>query len=181
MLAPVSVPVASVNFHLGYSAEEDRLLLSVDVASAQEYAMALTRRLAKALIAALVDRVSKDRADGLGDNPALRDTVLSFEHANAVAGAQASGARRPRIEQKPLVAAPRLIREIRMKATADGGVALQLDDHERALNIELTPERLHSFVAGVLDVASGAGWDLPAPAAWLDRAAAVARPAVVLH
>jgi hypothetical protein len=177
----MSVPVASINFHLGYNAEEDRLLLSVDVATDQEYAMALTRRLAKALVTALVERVTKGREESLGENAALRDTVLSFEHANAVADAQATGARRSRTEQKPLVAAPRLIREIKMKPTAEGGVALQLDDRERALNIDFTAERLHSFVAGILDVASGAGWDLPAPAAWLDREAAAARPASVLH
>jgi len=181
MLGPVSVPVPSPNFHLGYVAEEDRLLLSVDVAPDQEYAMALTRRLTKALIAALVDRVAKGCTESLGDNPALRDTLLSFEHATAVADADASGARRARAAQKPLVAAPRLIRDIKMKPTPDGGVILALDDHQRALSIELNAERLHSFVAGILDVALGAGWDLPAPAAWLDRAAATAPPAALLH
>jgi len=174
----MTAPTAAVNFHLGYNADEDRLLLSVDVAGDREYAMALTRRLTKALVGALADRVAKGRGN-LGINPALRDTVLSFEHAHAVADAQASGMRRPRSGQIPLFAAPRLVREIKLKSNEDGGVALQLDDHERALNIELNIERLHSFVAGILDIAGGAGWDLPPPVPWLERSTGTAP--TILH
>jgi hypothetical protein len=166
----MTADATSGNFHLSYDAEEDRLLVSVDVASDQHYAMALTRRLAKLLLGALAQRQVNARADALGKNQLLRDTVLTFEHAQAVAAAMSSGDTKRNQPKKPLLAPPRLIREIKLAPKEDGGVIIVLDDKTRIMTIELNRARAHSFMAGVLDLAAGAAWDLPVIAAWLERA-----------
>jgi hypothetical protein len=181
-----------VNYHVSYSADEDRLLVSVEVTPEQEYAMGMTRRLTKLLIGTLADlQVKKKVADLDAEKttaspkvrkrleaviqvPAVRDTVLNFEHSEAVAQSVASGDTRPRERRKPLVASPRFIREVKITPKANGGAIIKLDDKEKVLTLDLNGQRVHSFIAGVLDLAGKAGWDLPVIATWLDRAAATA-------
>jgi hypothetical protein len=159
------------NFHLGYDAEEDRLLVSIDVAGDQHYAMALTRRLAKLLVGALAEMQVRQRADAAGKPPQWRDTVLNFEHAQAVAAGMSSGDTKLNQPKKPLLAPPRIIREIKLTPKEHGGVIMILDDKNQILTIDLTRARAHSFMAGVLDIAARAAWDLPLIAAWLEQAA----------
>lgn len=167
----MTAPASSSQFHLSYDADEDRLLVAVDAADDRRYAMAVTRRLAKLMIGALAETQVRHRADAAGANPLLRDTVLSFEHAAAVADAVSSGDTRFDQPKKPFVAAPRLVREIKLTPQPDGGVAIALDDKQQVLTINLSRPRAHSFLAGVLDLAARAGWDLPIIATWLERAA----------
>lgn len=145
----MTAQASSANFHLSYNAEEDRLLVSVDVAPEQEYAMALTRRLAKLLVGALADMQVHRKVEIVGKNPLLRDTVLNFEHATAVAAAISSGETKINEQRKPLLAPPRLIREIKLTPKEDGGSLVVLDDKQQVLKIDMSPQRVHSFMAGV--------------------------------
>ncbi|HXQ49869.1 MAG TPA: hypothetical protein VN802_02140 [Stellaceae bacterium] len=173
-------PTATSNFHLNYDPEEDRLLVSVDLPDGKEYAMAMTRRLAKLLVGALADMHASRRAKALGSHQQMRDTVLSFEHERAVAEGFSSGGTRSNLPKKPLFAPPRLVREVKLTPRDDGGTTMVLDDKARALTFDLNQPRLHSFMAGVLDLAAHAHWDLPVIAAWLERAdAGDAAPKVV--
>jgi hypothetical protein len=180
----MTADTTSDNFHLSYDAEEDRLLVAIDVTGDQHYAMALTRRLAKLLLGALAQIQVNARADAVGKNQLLRDTVLTFEHAQAVAAAMSSGDTKLNQPKKPLLAPPRLIREIKLAPKEDGGgVIMSLDDKNRIMTIDMNRARAHSFMAGVLDMATGAAWDLPVIATWLERVAdddtAAAAPRVV--
>jgi hypothetical protein len=168
MIAPTSTSI----FHLNYDAEEDRLLVSIDVADGKVYAMAMTRRLAKLLVGALADMHASRRAKALGDHALVRDTMLNFEHEQAVAEGFSSGGTRANQPKKPLAAPPRLVREIKLTPRDDGGTVMVFDDKERALTFDLDRQRVHSFMAGVLDLAQHARWDLPVIAAWLERAGA---------
>jgi hypothetical protein len=133
--------------------------------------MALTRRLAKLMIGALAVLQTKQRGDKVAANPMLRDTVLSFEHAQAVAEAVSTGDTQLNQPPKDFIAAPRLVREIKLTPRPEGGVIMILDDKSQKLTIDLTRQRAHSFLQGVLDQARRAGWDLPVAAAWLERTA----------
>lgn len=177
MIAPVSSGI----FHLGHDPEEDRLLVSIDVADGKVYAMAMTRRLAKLLIGSLADMHASRRGKALADQPLARDTMLNFEHEQAVAESFSSGGTRANQPKKPLVAPPRLVREIKLTPREDGGIVMVLDDKERALTFDLDQQRVHSFMAGVLDLAQRAQWDLPVIAAWLERAGAYSPAPKVVH
>jgi hypothetical protein len=178
----MSAPATGGKFHLSYDADEDRLLVAVDAAGDKRYAMALTRRLAKLMIGALTEMQAKHRVGVVGANPLVRDTVLSFEHAQAVAEGVSSGDTRLNQPPRAFVAAPRLIREIKLTPQPDGGVILLLDDKQQTLTIDLNRQRAHSFLQGVLDQAGRAAWDLPVTAPWLERTAgdlSAATPRVV--
>ena len=159
--------------------------------------MGLTRRLTKLLIGALADlQVKKKDADraaesaatarpaghrkleALKRDPAVRDTVLSFEHTHAVAESIATGDTRPRARGKPLVAAPLLIREVKITPKQDGGAIVHLDNKQQVLTLDLDPRRVHSLMAGILDLSDKAGWDFPVIVAWLERAVGPASRAV---
>jgi hypothetical protein len=164
--------VGGPQFHLSYDAEEDRLLLAVDVTAERRYAMALTRRLVKLVLGGLADLHAKSHAAKAIADPQLRDTMLNFEHAQAVAQNLASGDIRTHQPTKPLVEPARLVREIKLTPRNDGGIVISCDDKARVLTLDLEPSRVHSFMAGVIDLATGAAWDLPVVATWLDRARA---------
>lgn len=57
-----------------------------------------------------------------------------------------------------------------MKITSrdDGGAVLVFDEGEKYLTFDLTPQRVHLFMAAILDIAGTAEWDFPPLAAWLD-------------
>jgi hypothetical protein len=106
---------------------------------------------------------------------------MGLEHRQALARAAASGETRRNEPLRPLVAAPRLIREIKVTPKPEG-VVVVLDDKERALTIDLDGPRLHSFLAALVEVATNAGWDLPRIASWLDAAPPSGTPgATVVH
>lgn len=176
-------------YHVSYSAEEDRLLISLEVSPEREYAMGLTRRLTKMLIGALADLqvkkkdgesaaepttaarpAGRQKLEALKRDPVVRDTVLSFEHTHAVAESIATGDTRPRARGKPLVAAPLLIREVKIMRKPDGGAVVHLDNRQQVLTLDLDTRRVHSLMAGILDLAEKAGWDFPVIATWLERA-----------
>lgn len=165
----MTAPAQPTAFHLSYDAEEDRILIAVDIDAGRRYGMGLTRRLVKLVLAALADlAVKRSEAAGAAD-PQHRDIVLNFEHARAVATGLASGDTRRHEPQKPLEQPARLVREVKL-TPREGGVTLACDDRQRMLTLELPLARVHSFMAGMLDLAAGAGWDLPLIATWLDRA-----------
>jgi hypothetical protein len=169
------------SFHLRHDAEEDRVLVLIDTNDANQYGMALTRRLAKLLLGSLADLEVKRRGQSGTADPARREAVLSFEHQHAVSQSLSSGETRRNEPARPLVAAPRLVREIKLTPNASGGVALALDDKANAMTIQLDPQRLHSFMAALLEVAAGAGWDLPRIATWLEGAKAPPATDTIVH
>jgi hypothetical protein len=166
----VSAPQQTKAFHLSYDGEEDRILIAVDVDPGRRYAMALTRRLAKLVLGALADLSDKRSASSAQTDPRHRDTVLNFEHASAVEAALASGDTKTHQPAKPFVQPARIVREVKLTPRDDGDIVMVFYDRNQVLTLDLPPARVHSFMAGVLDLAASAGWDLPLIAAWLDRA-----------
>jgi len=177
----MTAETAKPGYHLKYHADEDRLLVSVDIPPAQEYAMALTRRLTKHLLAALAANYVKSATAAAIKNPATREIVLNFEHGSAVGAGVAGGEIRQDAGGKSLVAAPRTVREIRIAPSAQGNTAMLMNDGERTLTIDLTAQRIHIFIAAVLDIAVQAAWDFPTIAAWLDAAPPATAMPRVLH
>ena len=164
----MSVQASAPRYNVRYVAAEDRLLVSIDIAPDREFAMGLTRRLAKQLIGALAAIRAKRSDATTPANPAVRDTVLGFEHQAAVEAAVAGGDAHKNTPTKTLIAAPRLVRTVKITPKPDGGAVLVFDEGERYLTLDLTPQRVHLFIAAILDIAGTAEWDLPPLAAWLE-------------
>lgn len=164
----MSVQASAPTYNIRYVAAEDRLLVSVDVPPDREFAMSLTRRLSKQLVSTLAAVYVKQRGAVTPANPAARDTVLGFEHQAAVGAAVAGGDARKNTPAKALVAAPRLVHTVKITPKPDGGAVLVFDEGEKHLTLDLTAQRVHLFLAAILDIAATAEWDLPPLAKWLD-------------
>lgn len=164
----MNVQASAPAYNIHYNAEEDRLLISIDVPPDREFAMSLTRRLAKHLVGTLAVVHAKRREAATPANPVARDTVLRFEHQAAVGAAVAGGDARKNTPAKALIAMPRLVRSAKITPRPDGSAVLVFDEGEKQLTLDLTAQRLHLFMAAILDIAGTAEWDLPLLAAWLE-------------
>src|SRR5215469_16450853 len=164
----MSVQASAPTYNIRYIAAEDRVLVSIDVPPDREFAMSLTRRLAKQLVGTLATIHAKRREATTPANPTARDTVLGFEHQAAVGAAIAGGDARKNSPAKTLIATPRLVRTVKITSRDDGGAVLVFDEGEKYLTLDLTPQRVHLFMAAILDIAGAAEWDFPALATWLD-------------
>jgi len=166
----VNAPQHTTAFHLSYDGHEDRILIAVDVDAERRYAMGLTRRLAKLVLASLAELSAKRSASAVGADPRHHDTLLTFEHSSAVEAAFASGDTKRHQPAKPLVQPARPVHEVKLTPRDSGDILISFDDQQRTLTLDLGPARIHSFMAGILDLAAQAGWDLPVIAAWLEHA-----------
>ena len=178
----MNAPTPVTSIQLAYVEEEDRIVIIFDLAPGQRYGMGLTRRITGRFIDALASMQANRRTQELGGNVLLRDTILSFEHSQAVAQGLASGdASLKRPLQAP-TAAPRLVREIKLVPGAEGSLAVSLDDRQQVLAVELQAQRVHSLIAGLVDLAARGDWNLPT-ASWLDRSdsSAPAPATAVIH
>lgn len=179
----MDVQASAPTYNIRYNAEEDRLLISIDLPPDREFAMSLTRRLAKHLVGTLASVHAKRRQAATPANPTARDTVLGFEHQAAVVAAVADGDARKNTPAKALVATPRLVRTVKITPRPDGSAMLVFDEGEKHLTLDLTAQRLHLFMAAMLDIAGTAEWDFPSLATWLEGGALVAgqAPPKALH
>ena len=157
------------SYHLRYSSDEDRLLLSVDLSPESELAMLVTRRLTRNLIGALAKFVS-DRGPVPGANSNLRETLLDFEHGHAVAAAKAEGQMREETRIKHPAVPVKLVHEVKLVPKPEGGLTLLFDNNEQLLAIDVAFDRLHMVIETIVQMAERAGWDFPPIASWLDPA-----------
>jgi hypothetical protein len=174
----MSVQASASTYNIRYVAAEDRLLISIDVPPDREFAMSLTRRLAKQLVGSLAAIHARQREAATPAHPAARDAVLGFEHQAAVGAAVADGDARKNTPAKALVAPPRLVQTAKIRPKVDGGAVIVLDEGDKQLTLDLTPQRVHLFMAAILDIAATAEWDLPPLAVWLEGSSLSADNAV---
>ena len=165
------VHIIAQAYHLRYVADEDRIVLCVDLSGETELAMPITRRLTRNFLMALAKFVAeRTRANESAVSPDARDAVLDFEHSKAVAHAVADGAMREEARKKPLSVASKPAREVNITPKAHGGLALSFDNSEQSVALEVSAERIHMVIETFVRMAERAGWDFPPVASWLDPA-----------
>ena len=168
----MKLQITAHSYHLRYLLDEDRILLSVALSPESELGMPVTRRLLRNLLDALAKLVDERRpapviAAAAAANPAMRETVLDFEHGQSVAKAVAEGSMKDERRDKPLAVTPKLVREINIHSKTDGGLALVFDNGDQALTLEVSPDRIHMVIATFVQMAERAGWDLAPAASWM--------------
>jgi hypothetical protein len=168
------VQITAQAYHLRYTVDEDRILLSVDISPDTELAIPITRRMTRNLVAALAKLVSERAGTGATNNPLVRDTVLDFEHSKSVADAVASGNMRDETRKKPLTMSAKPVREVNIVPKANGAIALVFDNSEQLLTLDVARERIHIVISTFIRMAERAGWDFPPIASWLEASKNVA-------
>jgi len=63
-------------------------------------------------------------------------------------------------------------------SAASADEAAVFDGGEKFLTLDLTPQRVHLFMAAILDISGTAAWDFPPLATWLDGSSLAAGQAV---
>jgi hypothetical protein len=166
----MKVQINAQAYHLRYLPEEDRILLSVGVPPGRAFGVVLTRRFTRFLLEALAKIAGERGRVPAGANPVLRDTLLDFEHSQAVANAVAEGQMRDEKREEPLAMPPKLIRQLTIAPKNNGALALVFDDPDQLLTIDVGPDRLHMVIETFVRMSERAGWDFPPLAGWLDAA-----------
>ncbi len=127
----MNVEASTSTYNVRYVAAEDPLLVSIDVPPDREFAVSVTRRLAKQMIGTLAAIHFKRREASTPASLLARDAVLGFEHQAVVEAAVADGDARKNTSAKTLVAAPRLVRAVRITPKPDGCATLVFDESEK--------------------------------------------------
>lgn len=166
MIAKLQIDAQS--YHLRYLPGEDRLLLSASVPENREFGVFLTRRLTHGLLKTLAKIVAERGPAASGVSPAVRDTILDFEHSKQVAAAVAQGTMREEKRDTQLTVPPKLMHQVTLAPRPNGAIAIVFDHPEQILTLTIAADRLHMVIETFVRIAERADWDFPPMAGWLD-------------
>ena len=146
----------NIQFH----AAEDRLLLLIKTDDLAEYRFWLTRRFVKMLWPTLVDRVSSNQVVQSQPDTSAKETVLSFQHEEAVSHSDFDTAYSREVSSTPLGAEPVLIAKLNVKSqTSETTLSLHPVEGQ-GIELGLTDYLLHSFCKLLSDAVAKAEWDM---------------------
>ncbi len=149
---------------------EDRLVLIASGAGAAPAALALTRRLTRAIIGKLIELLMNSSPDISRTAAAHREDVLLFEHVAAVSSAQAdpaSGGGAPTEPPPPEPESTLLIR-VDFTPTAPGLVMRFSDAAGPRCELALSRTQVHQLLSILARKAREAEWDF-GELGWIDR------------
>ncbi len=165
-----------------YLAEDDRLLLRINVSDQAEFRFTLTRRYAKQMLHALAKIIGSEQAllaegDITSNAPAfdspttkqkiMRDpetkkAMMEFEHESAIAKADFEKKYMGELKNTPLGKEPILATGLSFTPHENQLPTMSIVGKDgKGLNISLSKTLLHSFYKLLVDAANNAGWDLP--------------------
>ena len=146
--------------NLQFHAAEDRLLLLIKTDDLAEYRFWLTRRFVKLMWPALVQRISSNQVVQSQPDPSAKETVLSFQHEEAVSRSDFDTAYSHEVSATPLGAEPLLIAKLNLRNDATQTTLCLHPLDGQGVELGLTEMLLHSFCKLLSDAVSKAGWDM---------------------
>lgn len=162
-------------YHMNYSADEDRIYIFVRDSDATEHAFGLTRRLFNKLWPALGKTVQEMSQAVTKTTPEMKKDVLQIEQQGAVSEAIQSGALTnnpvPEVEKRVSY----LIKTVRIGNGEGGGKVLTLSDDQRSMNIPISHEQLIVLCDALKTLVVKSDWNLNPLYPW--ESAAEADPA----
>ncbi len=147
-------------YHMNYSADEDRIFIFVRDSDTTEYAFGLTRRLFKKLWPVLGKTVQEMSEAVARTTPEMKKDVLRFEQQGAVSQAIQTGAlsNKPVPEVENRVAY--LVKTVRIDDGEGGGKVLTFSDDKRSMNIPISHERLIVLCDALKTLVAESDWNL---------------------
>ncbi len=147
-------------YHMNYSADEDRIFIFVRDSDSTEHAFGLTRRLFKKLWPALGKTVQEMSEAVAKTTPGMKKDVLQIEQQGAVSQAIQTGA----LSNKPVPEVENrvtyLVKTIRIGNGEDGGKVLTLSDGKRSMNIPISHDQLIVLCDALKTLAVKSDWNL---------------------
>ena len=166
-------------YHMNYSADEDRIFIFVRDDDATEHAFGLTRQLFKKLWPALGKTVQEMSQAVAKTTPDMRQDVLQLEQQGAVSQAIQTGALSnnpvPEVENRLVY----LVKTIRIGNAEDGGKVLTLSGDNRSMNIPISHDQLIVLCDALKTLVVKSDWNLHPRYPWEndDQAEPAAAPA----
>ncbi len=156
-----------VQFHLNYSAEEDRIYIFTRDGDDAEHAFGVTRRLFKLLWPALGNAIQATSEAARKATPPLKKEVLEIEQEGVVSEARESGSLSSGPTPEVRNRLNYLTKTIQIKDNKSGGKVLSLSDGARSMNIDLTHERLIVLCEALKSIVDkNTDWDLKLVYPW---------------
>ena len=150
-----------VQFHLNYSAEEDRIYIFTHDGEGAEHAFGVTRRLFKLLWPALGNAIQATSEAASKATPPLKKEVLEIEQVGVVSEARESGSLSSGPTPEVRNRLNYLTKTIQIRDNKSGGKVLSLSDGARSMNIDLTHERLIVLCEALKSIVDkNTDWDL---------------------
>lgn len=165
-------PMGITQYHMNYSADEDRIFIFVRDSEATEHAFGLTRRLFKKLWPALGKTVQEMSDAATKTTPGMKQEVLKIEQQGAVSEAIQTGA----LSNKPLPEVDNrvsyLVKTVRIGGGENGGKVLTLSDGKQSMNIPINHEQLIVLCDALKTLVAKSDWNLNPLYPWESAAAA---------
>ena len=146
--------------NLGFSPEEDRLLLRINTTGKTEYRLWLTRRYVKLLWRLLTKSVESLPDVKAQAAPETREAVKSFQREEARQAANYSKDYEDKEAKRPLGEAAALLTGVRASHGEKGTQLILQTKDGRAINISLERKLLYSLCDLLISNAKQAEWDL---------------------
>lgn len=144
-----------------YVPQEDRILLRLNTTDRNEFRFWLTRRFTRLLWSAVSRLVSADPQVRTTADPLARQTILAFQHEQALRQANFSRPFEETSAQAPLGETPLLLDKIQVKGAADGRQILCLvPARGQGVELALSQNLLHAFLRLLTEAVGKAEWDL---------------------
>lgn len=153
-------------YHMNYSADEDRIFIFVRDHDDTEHAFGLTRRLFKVLWPVLGKTVQEMSETVAKTTPDMKKDVLRLEQQGAVSEAIQTGA----LSNNPVPEADNrvtyLVKTIRIGDAEDGSKVLTLSDDKRSMNIPISHDQLIVLCDALKTLVVKSDWNLDPRYPW---------------
>lgn len=149
---------------LRFVPREDRLLFALHTSLNQEFLFWFTRRYSKGLWELLQKTIYTEAGLETETDFMRANAVFSFQHEQALAGADFNTPYQPKPQEHPLGEQPLLVSRATLRTQADGLHVLSLlPDRAKGVDITLDQRLLHVFCKLLADAVNKSDWDLHYP------------------
>ena len=146
--------------NLGYSPEEDRLLLRINTTGKTEYRLWMTRRYVKLLWKLLTKSVESLPDVKAQAAPETREAVKSFQRQEARQSADYSKKYEDKEAKRPLGDKASLLTDVRAGPGKNGTQLTLQTNYGRAINLSLERKLLYSLLDLLVSSTKQAEWNL---------------------
>ncbi|NQU61737.1 MAG: hypothetical protein HQ512_11455 [Rhodospirillales bacterium] len=146
---------------MGFSAEDDRLLLRISTTEKTEYQLWLTRRFVHVLWSALIRVLEIEPAAKTGSVPAAKKAVMAIEHEEALSAADFAHGHDEGNENLTLESGPLLVVGGSVKPDKGGLTQLTLQTQNGAeINVALNKNLTHALCKLLVETTAKAEWGM---------------------
>ena len=158
----------AMSLGLRYDQAEDRLILIATFPDSERVALAMTRRLGRAVIGKLIELLMSSSPEVSRAAAEHREDVLLFEHVAAVTAGAGEGTPAAGASPEEPLAPPTLLCRVDLMPAAERLAVKFFDAGGQRFNLVLDRAQVHQLLGIMANKAREAAWDF-GELSWIDR------------